>query len=645
MVDACCSGVSFSRNPVTGAAEIIVEAVEGPGEELVQKGVTPLRWKFRGGVIVEGDSAFTHFPVIKKVAEAARKLMKSAGHPVDIEWAYDGTRLWFLQLRRITGESRLTVYSSRMAKEMLPGQIRPLVWTVNIPLVVGAKIALAEEISGPLHIRPEELVRSFHFRTYFNLDKMGEILQRFGLPVESVERVMRGDHSHMSGFRPGWKTLKHAGRILRFVSHKLHYPDSFEKEYLQLKENSLVLQKELQNPFSPGEFLFLFEKIYRNGQQLAHFNIVIPVLMRMVSRRLFKKLEKAGIPFDQKQFAVYFLELASWSPATAIEKIRMGLETLPSWLREKINSPQDLPNHPETRDLAEDFRLLMERFGHFSLSGNDFSVPKWEEHPGEVWKMILASSGSSPANDSEPFSFRAEKEVGSQTRMVHEGPRLPHRLVKIWMKTGRLMLYREQISSLYIFGYGLFRTLYLNAGKWLTEKGLLEDQEDIFYLTREEAEASMAAPGNSQIPDFRDVVVRRKREMEESHDFILPTEIFGEEAPLLLKGSLRHFRGTGVSAGTYRGRVRVLLHEPDFGRVTRGDVLVIPFSDVSWTPVLMKAGAIVSESGGMLSHCSIIARELGIPALVSVDNACSLEEGALVTVDASNGILMVHDHE
>jgi pyruvate,water dikinase len=79
--------------------------------------------------------------------------------------------------------------------------------------------------------------------------------------------------------------------------------------------------------------------------------------------------------------------------------------------------------------------------------------------------------------------------------------------------------------------------------------------------------------------------------------------------------------------------------------VTRGDVLVIPFSDVSWTPVLMKAGAIVSESGGMLSHCSIIARELGIPALVSVDSACSLEEGALVTVDASNGVLIVHDHE
>ncbi len=58
-----------------------------------------------------------------------------------------------------------------------------------------------------------------------------------------------------------------------------------------------------------------------------------------------------------------------------------------------------------------------------------------------------------------------------------------------------------------------------------------------------------------------------------------------------------------------------------------GMFLLIPFSDVSWTPVLARAGAIVSETGGMLSHCSIIAREMGIPALVSVPNACIYGNG------------------
>jgi pyruvate,water dikinase len=83
----------------------------------------------------------------------------------------------------------------------------------------------------------------------------------------------------------------------------------------------------------------------------------------------------------------------------------------------------------------------------------------------------------------------------------------------------------------------------------------------------------------------------------------------------------------------------------DFDAVTNGDVLLIPFSDVSWTPVLARAGAIVSETGGMLSHCSIIAREMGIPALVSVPNACIIGNGMKVTVNGSNGILTVHDYE
>ena len=73
--------------------------------------------------------------------------------------------------------------------------------------------------------------------------------------------------------------------------------------------------------------------------------------------------------------------------------------------------------------------------------------------------------------------------------------------------------------------------------------------------------------------------------------------------------------------------------------------VIIPFSDVSWTPILTIAGAIVSETGGLLSHCSIIAREMGIPALVSVENACATGSGLRATVDGSNGILTIHDYE
>jgi len=71
-------------------------------------------------------------------------------------------------------------------------------------------------------------------------------------------------------------------------------------------------------------------------------------------------------------------------------------------------------------------------------------------------------------------------------------------------------------------------------------------------------------------------------------------------------------------------------------------VLIIPFSDVGWTPLFSKAGAIVAESGGFLSHSSIIAREYEIPAVVSVPGACLIEDDTVITVDGYHGDVLIH---
>jgi len=83
----------------------------------------------------------------------------------------------------------------------------------------------------------------------------------------------------------------------------------------------------------------------------------------------------------------------------------------------------------------------------------------------------------------------------------------------------------------------------------------------------------------------------------------------------------------------------------DFSKVRPGDVLVIPFSDVGWTPLFTKAGAVIAESGGILSHSSIVAREYNIPAVVSVPNACTLQDGRIVSVDGYKGEVLVHTDE
>jgi pyruvate,water dikinase len=70
-------------------------------------------------------------------------------------------------------------------------------------------------------------------------------------------------------------------------------------------------------------------------------------------------------------------------------------------------------------------------------------------------------------------------------------------------------------------------------------------------------------------------------------------------------------------------------------------VLVIPYSDVSWTPLFAKAGAVISESGGILSHCSIIAREYGIPAVVAVEGVTRIADNTRVIIDGYTGLIQI----
>jgi pyruvate,water dikinase len=100
--------------------------------------------------------------------------------------------------------------------------------------------------------------------------------------------------------------------------------------------------------------------------------------------------------------------------------------------------------------------------------------------------------------------------------------------------------------------------------------------------------------------------------------------------------------GVPASIGYYTGSVRIVTGIHDFSKVKDGDVLVIPYSEVSWSPLFARAGAVVAESGGLLSHSSIIAREYGIPAVVSANGAMKLRDNMCVSVDGQKGIVIIH---
>jgi pyruvate,water dikinase len=356
--------------------------------------------------------------------------------------------------------------------------------------------------------------------------------------------------------------------------------------------------------------------------------------MSMHHKKLKNRLKKLNLDYDKLDFRPDFPELTAFSPLTSINSIRKEIDKLPPSVKEQCITLEKLRTFRETESISRSIDLLINDFGHLSESGTDFSYPKWEENPELVFKIIMSSS-----------DYEAKSELCTLGNIREKGFRITPALHKTYLRAGRYKVYREQISSLYIFGYGLFRRLFLFLGKEITMKGIIANENDIFYLRKDEIDSILEHFGNPDNSRFHEVIEKRKIEMEDTKDIVLPPVIYGEEAPMPETGRSRNHSGTGTSSGAYTGKTRVVKSIQDVDNVTQGEVLLIPFSDVSWTPILARAGAIVSETGGMLSHSSIIAREMGIPALVSVPNACSLGDGLTVTVNGSNGVLTIHDYE
>lgn len=633
MVPAILAGVCFSRNPITGQNETIIEAVEGPGEDLVQKGLAPLRWKFRKELITDGDSSFSHIDVIRELARSAGRLRKKAGTHIDMEWAFDGKDIFYLQFRPITALKEIGIYSNKMAKEMLPGQIKPLVWSVNIPVVNGTWIGILSEITGPLAVKPEDLARQFYFRTYFNVAALTKIFGEFGMSSESLENLLLSKDDTRHSFKPGLRTLKHTFRLLKFVTGKMRFEKFFQKEYKVLKERYSELGSMIEPGFPPEKYTELRDKLFSEGRRLTYINIFAPMFMQLYNKKLAKRLIKKGIEYDSLDFNADFPVLDTLSPLAPMKRINEMLRTTEQEKDLIIESFSDLDNPAVPSGLKEEINCFIKTFGHFSESGNDFSMIKWQEDPDMVLRMIRSSAA---AKSSERLVSFSELKKNKRLKLSS--------LEGLYRKAGRFKVYREQVSSLFIYGHGLFRYLYLKMGRELVRRGLLSSEHDVFYLYREEIERFIA-DGLDDSQEAKKIAEKRKDEIEITKDYLLPSVIYGETAPILETGRKKNHYGTGTSSGSFTGTTRVVRGSDDFAEVRKGDVLLIPFSDVSWTPVLAKAGAIVSETGGMLSHSSIIAREMGIPALASIENCCALGTGLKATVDGSNGIFTIHDYE
>jgi pyruvate,water dikinase len=211
----------------------------------------------------------------------------------------------------------------------------------------------------------------------------------------------------------------------------------------------------------------------------------------------------------------------------------------------------------------------------------------------------------------------------------------------IYIRARNFRLKREQISSIYTASYGWFRVYFSALSRLLLERGLLQQDDDIYYISWQDVRRLLEKP--ERATEMQNIIAAHRDEIEKSRDITLPEIIYGNAAPplSLMKNNTEKVNGIPTSPGYFQGRLKVIRSTEDFDKVQQGDVIAIPYSDMAWTPLFAKAGAVIAEAGGILSHSSIVAREYGIPCVVSVNDACNLPENSEVIVDGYQGVILI----
>jgi pyruvate,water dikinase len=632
MVTPAVSGVSFSKNPITGLDEIIVEAVSGSGETLVQDGMTPYRWVHKWGAWAEAPKK-TEIAVdlIQDVVNQTKAIAKIYGRPVDLEWVFDGRSVHWVQLREITALD-IPLYSNRISREVFPGVIKPLVWSVNVPLVNGAWVKFLTELIGPNEIKPESLAKSFYYRAYFNMRTLGDILETLGLPRETLELLIgiESEGEEKPSFKPTRRTYRLLPRILAMILDKLRFGQQIEAFLPRMETQLKAIHPERADRLNENELLEVTSKLYSLVQETAYYNIVTPLLLMTYNRILQGQLERIGLSIDQVDVTAGLEELERLEPHTHLAQLHRGYSALDEKVQKRIRegSYGEFSELSGIEALQEEVRRFIERFGHLSDNGNDFSSVPWRETPELVLEMMV---GFQLAVDGANHRRRFEE---------LEMPLLRGALLRpLYRRARTFRWYREAVSSLYTYGYGLFRYFYLALGKHFVVAGFLAAPDDVFYLTHGEVRQIVARRPLEN--EAQRTVQERKMEIERVLDITPPDIVFGEDIPPVQTPADTYLKGIPTSRGQHTGPAKVIRRLSDFSKLNDRDVLVVPYSDIGWAPLFAKAGAIVAEAGGILSHSSIVAREFGIPAVVSVPGACQIADGTIVTVDGFQGHVAV----
>ena len=185
----------------------------------------------------------------------------------------------------------------------------------------------------------------------------------------------------------------------------------------------------------------------------------------------------------------------------------------------------------------------------------------------------------------------------------------------------------------------------LRRGQRLVDADSIGQIDDIFFLEPEEIDHYLSRPGSSAKQ-----LVEQRRQKWQMWNAKTPPQFIGKGAETTQEKSEcdvvpdNVLRGVGASRGVVTARARVILDLSEAADFQQGEILICMMTAPPWTILFTKAVAVVTDTGGVLSHASIASREYGIPCVTAIRNGTTLiRNGMLITVDGSEGTVTIED--
>ncbi|MFN7934106.1 MAG: PEP/pyruvate-binding domain-containing protein [Bryobacteraceae bacterium] len=663
-----CAGVAFTFDPLSGRRDLIViDAAAGCGEAVVSGQVDPQRIVFRntaGKLSPHSHSAGAPLLTPDRQQELARQLHRlhwafsDGNDPQDVEWAFDGEEFWFLQARPATNVRRCLPkavakaprhWSTANIKDAVPGVICTLSWSLLKEAVDNVAFAapIATRYAMPAGA---ELMRRHDGRTYFELTLMQWVMyDALGITPAQVSQAMGGHQPEISVPADPWSGPQGRKRLLanlRLMKRLWNIEQEVGTTIHNRTRRLAQIPTDLSS-LSKQELRELFAAI-----QLDTDSMDIAVgLANSASSPWEMALEAALKPvFGDKARAMLTRLLAGTGAVTSAEhgyailRLARTAQSDPEalhWLASAAPAT-DWVHLSADSPFRSDLQRFLEEFGHRAVYEVDYLNPRWIEDPSYILDQVrfaLANPhASAPRDTGQRVSYEAEatvrREAGWRASWI------------LWLarKLRRAMALREAAKSALVASALPSRRIALEIGRRLAQGGYLNQATDVFHLSCADLQSWLHGHWNG--PGAQALSEDRARQREAWLRLDTPPDVITEHpngktaAPNTnpKQNAAEAWSGIGVAPGCATGLARIIRHPNEAHSLAAGEILVAPSTDPGWTPLFLRASAIVMASGGYLSHGAIVAREYGIPAVVNLPGILSeLRPGDTIVVDGDQG--------